>query len=244
MGLPGLNDDECNNLELNDGIFMNEILQHIESLGIIPVVIIDDEANAEPLSEALLCAGLSTMEITFRTNAAKSALVRITKTNPSMLLGAGTVLTVDQAKIAIDAGARYVVSPGFNRHVVDHCLENGVLVLPGVITPTEIQTALDAGIHVVKFFPAEAAGGREYLTAVGAPFKNLRFIPTGGIDQSNFLSYFTNPQVSACGGSWMVKPSLISSKRFEEIRQLTSSALESLRNFRLSSAGNPAPNNK
>lgn len=208
---------------------MNPILEQLGRIRLIPVIVIDHEDDAVPLAEALQAGGLPTMEITFRTAAAKGALTKISRTMPGMVLGAGTVLSVEQAKTALDAGATYIVSPGLNRKVVEYCLKANVLVTPGVITPTEIEAALDLGLNVVKFFPAEASGGLEYLKAVSAPYKDIRFIPTGGITAANLVSYLSFRPVLACGGSWMVKADLIAAKRFDEIRNLTGQAVQ-LRN--------------
>jgi 2-dehydro-3-deoxyphosphogluconate aldolase/(4S)-4-hydroxy-2-oxoglutarate aldolase len=204
---------------------MNSILKQLGLIGIIPVVVIDDEANAEPLAEALLEGGLPTMEVTFRTDAAKNAIVRIANAYPQMLLGAGTVLTVDQVKTSVACGAKYIVSPGLNRKVVEYCLQNGITVTPGVLTPTEIEAAIQLGLEVVKFFPAEPSGGLEYLKAVSAPFRQIKFIPTGGINAANVLAYLKFPKVLACGGSWMVKADFIEGKRFDEIKRLTEEAV-------------------
>lgn len=204
---------------------MNSILDQLGLIGIIPVVVIEDEADAEPLAQALLDGGLATMEITFRTDAAKNAITRISKAYPAMLLGAGTVLTVDQVKMAVGCGAKYIVSPGLNRKVVEYCLQNGIAVTPGVVTPTEVETAIEMGLQVVKFFPAEASGGLNYLKAISAPFRQMKFIPTGGIDAANVLAYLKFPKVLACGGSWMVKADLIVGKRFDEIKRLTVEAV-------------------
>ena len=205
---------------------MNPILEKIGQLKIVPVVVIQDERDAEPLAQALLDGGLPTMEITFRTDAAKAAIGRIAKSHSAIVLGAGTVLSVDQVKAAVDAGARYIVSPGIPPKVVEYCLKKGICVTPGVVTPTEIAAALEYGLEVVKFFPAEASGGIEYLKAISAPFPNLKFIPTGGIDESNLLPYLQHPKVLAVGGSWMVKPALIAGKQFEEITRLTAQAVQ------------------
>jgi 2-dehydro-3-deoxyphosphogluconate aldolase/(4S)-4-hydroxy-2-oxoglutarate aldolase len=203
---------------------MNAILERLGLAGIIPVVVIDDESHALPLAEALLKGGLATMEITYRTAAAQKSIATIARLLPGILPGAGTVLTVEQAKGAVDAGARYVVSPGLSPSVVSYCIERGIAVLPGVVTPTEIQGALALGIDVVKFFPAEASGGLAYLKAVGAAFRSVKFVPTGGIDESNVAAYLAHPQVLACGGSWMVKQSLIAGKQFAEITRLAGRA--------------------
>ncbi len=204
---------------------MNALFSQLRAFGIIPVVVIDNEDSAEPLAQALIDGGLPCAEITFRTAAAENAIQRIAAKYPSMLVGAGTVLSVDQAKKALDAGAKFIVSPGLNQKVVEFCLHQHVTVIPGVLTPTEVSAAIDLGLEVVKFFPAEASGGVAYLKAISAPFKGIKFIPTGGIDESNLLSYLQLPSVLACGGSWMVKPELIASCRFDEIAQVTARAV-------------------
>jgi 2-dehydro-3-deoxyphosphogluconate aldolase/(4S)-4-hydroxy-2-oxoglutarate aldolase len=214
---------------------MKSVLDRLGEIGIIPVVVIDDPAHAEPLAEVLLEGGLPTMEVTFRTDAARAAMERIAKSHPSILLGAGTVLTTDQVKMAVNAGARYIVSPGLSRKVVEYCLNSDLPVTPGVITPTEVETALDMGLQVVKFFPAEPSGGLAYLKAISAPFRTIRFIPTGGIDATNILPYLKFPKVLACGGSWMVKAELIAGKKFDEIKRLTIEAV-ALRQSALSKA--------
>lgn len=216
---------------------MNSILEKLGLIGIIPVVVIDDEENAGPLARALLDGGLPTMEVTFRTDAARAAMLRVAKEHPAMLLGAGTVLTVDQAKTAVDCGAKYIVSPGLNRKVVEHCLKNGIAVTPGVATPTEIEAAIEMGLEVVKFFPAEASGGLDYLKAISAPFRNIRFIPTGGIDETKFLPYLKFSKVLACGGSWMVKAEMIADKRFDEIQKLAGQAVAKMLGFQLTHVG-------
>jgi 2-dehydro-3-deoxyphosphogluconate aldolase/(4S)-4-hydroxy-2-oxoglutarate aldolase len=159
-----------------------------------------------------------------------------------MLLGAGTVVTVDQVKTAVDCGAQYIVSPGLSRTVIEYCRQNDIAVTPGVATPTEIEAALDLGLQVVKFFPAEANGGLEYLKAISAPFKQMKFIPTGGIDENNLLPYLKFPAVLACGGSWMVKADLVSGKRFDEVKRLTEQAVAKMLGFQLSHMGINNPN--
>ena len=212
---------------------MNTILDQIGLCGIVPVVVINDARHAAPLAEALLEGGLPCIEVTFRTSAAPAAIGAIAKQHPSMLLGAGTVLTVDQIKQAVDLGSRYIVSPGLNRRVVEYCLKHDIPVTPGVATPTEIETALDLGLTIVKFFPAEPLGGLPYLKAIAAPYAMVRFIPTGGIDESNLVGYLKFPSVVACGGSWMVKAELISGGRFDEIRRISSRAVGQMLGFTL-----------
>jgi 2-dehydro-3-deoxyphosphogluconate aldolase / (4S)-4-hydroxy-2-oxoglutarate aldolase len=216
---------------------MTEIYDQIGVLGIVPVVVIEDEAQAEPLAEALSAAGLPCAEITFRTTAAAGAIYRISKSFPMLLVGAGTVLNVDQAKKAVDNGARFIVSPGTNRKVLEYCNRTGIPAIPGVVTPSELMVALELGHTVVKFFPAEACGGISYLRALAAPFGGVRFIPTGGIDESNLLPYLKHPAVLACGGSWMVKQDAISSGKFDDIRTITQQAVSLVLGFDLRHVG-------
>jgi len=203
---------------------MDDVLSRLGRLKIVPVAKIEDARAAEPLCDALLEGGLPCAEITFRTEAAAEA-IRIAASRSDMLVGAGTVLKVDWAKHAVDAGARFIVSPGFNPKVVGYCVENNIPVTPGVGTPTDIEAALDYGLEVLKFFPAEAFGGLKTLKAVGAPYGMVRFIPTGGINAGNLLDYLRYDKVFACGGSWMVKAELISAGRFDEITRLTREAV-------------------
>ncbi len=204
---------------------MDKILEQIGICGIVPVIIIDDAENSIPLASALIEGRLPVGEITFRTKAAKESIVKIAKEFPEMLLGAGTVLSIEQVKSAVDAGAKFIVSPGLNPKVVEYCLTKNIPITPGIATPTEIERALEFNLEVVKFFPAEALGGLNYLKAISAPFGNLRFIPTGGVDEKNLANYLQYQKVLACGGSWMVKSDLITNKKFDEIKKLTIEAL-------------------
>jgi 2-dehydro-3-deoxyphosphogluconate aldolase/(4S)-4-hydroxy-2-oxoglutarate aldolase len=204
---------------------MKKIFEYIGSYRIVPVIIIDDSENALPLASALIEGGLPVAEVTFRTKAASKSIQLIAKTFPDLLLGAGTVLTIDQVKNAIDSGAKFIVSPGLNPKVVEYCVDNEILIIPGIATPSEIERAMEFNLEVLKFFPAEALGGLNYLKAVSAPYGNLKFIPTGGIDEKNLLSYLKFPKILACGGSWMVKSDLISNKKFDEIKNLTMLAI-------------------
>ena len=216
---------------------MNAILENIGLTGIVPVIAIEHAEDAEPLAQALSEGGLPCAEITFRTKAGQEAIARVAKSHPTLLLGAGTVLTVEQVQAAVDAGARFIVSPGLNRKVVEYCLANDVPITPGVLTPSEIEVALEYGLEVVKFFPAEAGGGLAYLKAISAPYKSLRFIPTGGIDESNLLSYLKFPKVHACGGSWMVKPEMITNHQFDDIKKITAAAVAGMLGFSLKHVG-------
>jgi 2-dehydro-3-deoxyphosphogluconate aldolase / (4S)-4-hydroxy-2-oxoglutarate aldolase len=204
---------------------MHDILSRIGELKIIPVISLDDAADAVPLGEALAAGGLPIIEITFRTQAAEQAIRALANGN-QLLVGAGTVLNVDTAKRAVDAGAKFIVSPGFNPKVVSWCIGAGVAITPGTATPTDIEMALDHGLSVVKFFPAEAMGGIRMLKAVAAPYGMMRFVPTGGIGPENLEEYLKFPKVLACGGSWMAAKELIAERRFDKIRELTRQAVE------------------
>jgi 2-dehydro-3-deoxyphosphogluconate aldolase/(4S)-4-hydroxy-2-oxoglutarate aldolase len=216
---------------------MDEVLEKIGELGIVPVVKIDRPEDAIPLGRSLIEGDLPVAEITFRTAAAESAIKNLNRELPELLVGAGTVLSVEQVKKAISAGARFIVSPGFNPKVVDFCVENGIPITPGLNNPTQIEMALERGLEVVKFFPAEPSGGIELLKAMAAPYSGIKFIPTGGINKENLNSYLSYDRVHACGGSWMVKAELISSSRFDEITRLTREAVSTILGFEFSHLG-------
>ncbi len=205
---------------------MDDVLKEIEKFGIVPVIVIEDADKAIPLAEALINGELPVAEVTFRTAAAREAIEKIAKAYPNVLLGAGTVLSIEQVKSAVDSGAKYIISPGFNIKVVEYCASNNIIITPGVATPSEIEKALECNLNVVKYFPAEALGGLSYLKAISAPYGNLRFIPTGGIDEKNLLPYLKFKKVVACGGSWMVKNDLIANNEFEKITLLSNEALK------------------
>lgn len=211
---------------------MQEILDTLGYLGVVPVVEIERADEAVPLGKALIAGGLPCAEITFRTSAAEEAIRRIASELPQILIGAGTVLSVGQAEKAVAAGARYIVSPGFDPKIVDWCLARSVPVTPGVATPTEINMALDKGLNILKFFPAEALGGLKMLKALAAPYGDVKFIPTGGINSKNLADYLSLPAVHACGGSWLVTSKLISAGEFAEITRLTEEALSIVRQVR------------
>ncbi|MCB9138245.1 MAG: bifunctional 4-hydroxy-2-oxoglutarate aldolase/2-dehydro-3-deoxy-phosphogluconate aldolase [Caldilineaceae bacterium] len=204
---------------------MNSVLQQLKEIGIIPVVAVDEAETAVPLGQALLTGGLPCAEITFRTAAAADAIRNMRAAFPEMLVGAGTVLTVAQAEQAKTAGAKFIVTPGFDAAVVDWCLANAMPVTPGVMTPTDINLALTRGLRLLKFFPAEVAGGIKALKAIGAPYGDVRFIPTGGITADNLADYLRLPMVHACGGSFMVKKALIAAGQFDEIARRTEQAV-------------------
>ena len=194
-------------------------------LRIIPVVAIHDANHADSLADALIVGELPCAEITFRTDAAAEAITKIAARG-DMIVGAGTVLKIEQVKQAVACGACFIVSPGFSPKVVQYCVENAIPVTPGVCTPTDIQMAHEFGLDIVKFFPAEASGGLKTLKAVSAPFQMMKFIPTGGIGPKNVLEYLEHHKVPACGGSWMVKSNLISDEQFNEITRLSHEAVK------------------
>jgi 2-dehydro-3-deoxyphosphogluconate aldolase/(4S)-4-hydroxy-2-oxoglutarate aldolase len=203
---------------------MNDALSRIEALQIVPVISIEHAADAPALGEALLAGGLPIAEITFRTDAAEAS-IRALARRGELLVGAGTVLNVQTAQRALNAGAKFIVSPGFNPKVVSWCLKAGVPIMPGVATPTDVEMALEHGLSAVKFFPAEALGGLKMLKAIAAPFAMMRFVPTGGIDAANLGEYLRFPSVLACGGSWMVSKEILAERRFDQITCLARDAL-------------------
>ena len=204
---------------------MNEVIQQFEKIGIIPVVVIEDAKDAEPLGRALVEGGLPCAEVTFRTEAAEEAIKIMCEKFPDMLVGAGTVLTIEQVDRAVAAGAKFIVSPGINPKVVEYCVNKNIPITPGTCTPSNIETAIEYDLDVVKFFPAEASGGLRYIKAIAAPYTGMRFMPTGGINENNIREYLAYDRVIACGGSWMVKSELIKSGNFNKIMELTKEAV-------------------
>jgi 2-dehydro-3-deoxyphosphogluconate aldolase/(4S)-4-hydroxy-2-oxoglutarate aldolase len=204
------------------------VLDEIRRLKVVPVIVIDNAERALGLADALANGGLPCAEVTFRTPAAAEALRRIAADRPHVLAGAGTVLTTEQAARARDAGARFIVSPGINPKVVRWCQDHDVPVFPGVCTPTEIETALECGLNVVKFFPAEPSGGVAYLKAIAAPFPDLSFMPTGGISATNVRDYLGFKRVVACGGSWMAPQDWIQQGEFDRIQQAVANTVSTL----------------
>lgn len=211
---------------------MNEVLMKIGQMGIVPVVVLNDVKNAVPLAQSLINGGLPCAEVTFRTEAAQQSIAEISKNFPQMFVGAGTVLTTEQVDRAVDAGAKFIVSPGFNPKVVEYCIKKGYPVTPGIMTPTELEMALEFGLDVVKFFPAENAGGLKMIKAMAAPYTKMKFMPTGGINPQNVRDYLQCDKILACGGSWMVKGDLINSGNFAEIEKLTKEASQIVKEIR------------
>ncbi len=198
----------------------------LEQFGVVPVVVLKDVKDAIPLADALVRGGLPCAEVTFRTDAAEESIRLMSEKYPEMLVGAGTVLTIEQVDRAVNAGAKFIVSPGFDPEIVDYCLEKDIPVFPGCITPSEVAQGVKRGLKVVKFFPAEQAGGVDMIKAMGAPYGMVKFMPTGGINAKNLESYLSCKNIICCGGSWMVKGDLITEGKFDEIEALTKEAVE------------------
>lgn len=222
---------------MNDKNRADNIFKKIGEHGLIPVIKIDDAADALPLARSLCAGGLPVAEITFRTACAARAIQVIREGLPNMILGAGTVLNVEQAEAAVGSGAQFIVSPGFNPHVVDWCVGHDIPVAPGCATPSDIEAALRVGLDTVKFFPAEASGGIPMIKALSGPYTGMRFIPTGGINELNLVDYLKNSCVLACGGSFMVRDEYIKTGAFDKITELTRSALMTLYGFELAHLG-------
>ena len=216
---------------------MNEVLKKIGAIGIVPVVKIDDANDAVPLAKALCEGGLPCAEITFRTAAAEEAIRNITKAFPDMLVGAGTVLTTEQVDRAVGAGAKFIVSPGLNPKIVKYCVDKNIPVTPGCSNPSDVEQAIELGLDVVKFFPAEQAGGIKMIKAMAAPYVNMKFMPTGGINAKNLNDYLSFPKIHACGGSWMVSGDMINAKEFDKIRDMTREAVQTMLGFELAHVG-------
>ena len=211
---------------------MNELLHKIQQIGIVPVVVLNDAEDAEPLAKALCEGGLPCAEVTFRTDAAEEAIRTMTEKFPEMLVGAGTVLTAEQVDRAVAAGAQFIVSPGLNPRLVKYCVDIGIHVIPGCSNPSDIEQALEYGLEAVKFFPAEPAGGLPMIKAMAAPYTGVRFMPTGGINPSNVKEYLAYDRILACGGSWMVKGNLVDAGEFDKITELTKEAVEIVKESR------------
>lgn len=211
---------------------MANIMVQIEKTGVIPVVVINDVEDAEPLAQALCEGGLPCAEVTFRTAAAEESIRKMTDIYPDMLIGAGTVLTTEQVDRAVAAGAKFIVSPGFDPEVVDYCILKQIPVFPGCITPSEVAQAVKRGLKVVKFFPAVQFGGVSTIQALTAPYVGLKFMPTGGVNAKNLADYLQCKSIIACGGSWMVKSDLIKAGEFEKIKDMTKEAVSLVNEIR------------
>lgn len=211
---------------------MSELLQRVQDFGVVPVVVLNDAKDAKPLAKALCEGGLPCAEVTFRTEAAEESIRIMATEFPEMLIGAGTVLTIDQVDRAVAAGAKFIVSPGFDPEIVDYCLSKNILVLPGCITPSEVAQAVKRGLTVIKFFPAEQFGGVATIKALAAPYTSVKFMPTGGISAKNLADYLGFKKIIACGGSWMVKGDLVAAGEFDKIKEMTAEAVALVKEIR------------
>ena len=211
---------------------MSDIYERFEQIGIIPVVVLEDAKDALPLGRALMEGGLPAAEVTFRTAAAEESIRIMAENFPDMLVGAGTVLTTEQVDRAVGAGAKFIVSPGFDPEVVKYCLEKGIPVCPGTQTASEMMAALKLGLKHVKFFPAENAGGLKMIKAIGAALTALRYMPTGGINAENVRDYLKDPKIFCCGGSWMVKGDMIRAGAFDTIKEKVAEAAAIVKEIR------------
>ena len=211
---------------------MNELLNKISKIGIVPVVVLDDADKAVSVAKALQKGGIDCAEVTFRTAAAEEAIQNIARECPDMLLGAGTVLTTAQVDAAVRAGAQFIVTPGYNPDVVNYCVSKEIPIVPGCMDTNAIEMALAAGLDTVKFFPAEQAGGLNYIKAIAAPYVGMKFMPTGGINAKNVRDYLACDKIFACGGSWMVKGDLVKSGQFDKIQELVKEAVEIVKESR------------
>ena len=208
------------------------IFEQFAKIGIIPVVVLDDPKDAAPLAKALCENGLPCAEVTFRTAAAEESIRIMAREFPDMLVGAGTVLTTEQVDRAVNAGAKFIVSPGLNPKIVQYCIDKSIPITPGTQTPSEMEQALELGLKVVKFFPAEPAGGLNMIKAVAAPYVDLKFMPTGGVNAKNVRDYLAYNKIIACGGSWMVKKDLISAGKWDEVAALVKEAADIVKEIR------------
>ncbi len=216
---------------------MNKVIEEISKIGIVPVIALDDAKDAESLAKALCEGGLPCAEITFRTAAAEESIRIMAEKFPGMLVGAGTVLTTEQVDRAVGAGAKFIVSPGLNPKVVAYCTSKDIPVVPGCANPSDVEQAIELGLDVVKFFPAEAAGGLNMIKAMSAPYTSVKFMPTGGINANNLIDYLNFNKIVACGGSWMVNKDMVVAGQFDKITELTREAVTKMLGFELKHIG-------
>jgi len=216
---------------------MDGVLERLGNAGLVPVVVIEDVANAVPTANALFAGGIDVMEITLRTKAGLDSIIAVVKNGPDMLVGAGTVITLEQTKQCADAGAKFIVSPGFNRSQVEWCLKSNLVVIPGCVTPTEIMEAMELGLNVLKFFPANVYGGLEAIKSLAGPFGNVKFIPTGGVNALNLGEFVASPFVHSVGGSWVCSKADIAAGNFVKITTLCAEAMKNLMGFEFAHIG-------
>lgn len=211
---------------------MNDVMSQIKQTGIVPVVKLNDVSKAIPLCNALLAGGINVAEVTFRTEQAPDVIKKISNECKNMIVGAGTIINVEQAKKAIDCGAKFIVSPGFSKDIVLVCQSQNVPVIPGCITPTEIMQAIECGLDVVKFFPAKEFGGLATMKSLSAPFAQIKFMPTGGVSLDNLKEFISAKFIVACGGTYMVKEDLINNEKYDEITKLSKQSTDIIKEVR------------
>jgi 2-dehydro-3-deoxyphosphogluconate aldolase/(4S)-4-hydroxy-2-oxoglutarate aldolase len=221
---------------------MNEVLEKLSAIGIVPVIAINDVEKAVPLAKALVAGGIPCAEVTFRTAEAEEAIKRMAEAVPELIVGAGTVLTPEQADRAVAAGSKFIVSPGLNPKVVKHCLDKGYVITPGTANPSDVEVAIELGLEVVKFFPAEAAGGIKMIKSMAAPYTKMRFMPTGGINADNLNNYLSFDKIICCGGSWMVPKDALNAGDFDKITELCKEAVQSMLGLEVAHVGINAAN--
>ncbi|MCR5145263.1 MAG: bifunctional 4-hydroxy-2-oxoglutarate aldolase/2-dehydro-3-deoxy-phosphogluconate aldolase [Lachnospiraceae bacterium] len=209
---------------------MDDMLKQVADFKVVPVVVIENVEDALPLAQALVNGGLPVAEVTFRTAAAADAIKVMSEKCPELCVGAGTIVTVEQCKKAVECGAKFIVSPGYVEEVTQYCIDNQIPIFPGVCTPTELINVVNKGLPVAKFFPAAQYGGLKTINALGSVFPQMKFMPTGGVSESNVLEYLASPKIIAAGGSWMVKGDLIKAGKFDEIEAMTKSVVELVKN--------------
>lgn len=222
---------------------MQDMHSLIYGLGIVPVIVLNDAKDAVPLAKALIAGGLPVAEVTFRTDAAAESIRAMVRETPEMLVGAGTVTSIAKAKEALDAGAKFIVTPGFNPEVVSWCAENNVPVFPGCTTASEVEAAMNMGLTIVKFFPAEQSGGLARIKALCAPYPSMKFMPTGGVSLKNIAEYLAFPKVFACGGSFMAPDDAVKNGRWDEIAELSRQAVRAAHGYELAHVGIYTENN-
>lgn len=214
-----------------------DVLKRLANAGVVPVVVLEDAADAVPTANAMVAGGIDVMEITFRTAAAADSIRAVSESCPDMMVGAGTVVNLEQCKLAVECGAKFIVSPGYDEEVVAWCVENGVACTPGCVTPTEIMAALKHGLKVIKFFPANIYGGLNAIKALSGPFPGVKFLPTGGVNQANLGEFMANPRIHAVGGSWVCPKADIANHNFEHITELCKAARAEMMGFEVAHVG-------
>ncbi len=218
-----------------------DVLKRLAQSGVVPVVVLEDAKDAVPTAKAMLAGGIDVMEITFRTAAAADSIKAVAQECPDMVVGAGTVINLEQCKLAVECGAKFIVSPGYDEETVAWCCDNGIPVTPGCVTPTEIMMALKHGLKVLKFFPANVYGGLSAIKSLAGPFGGVKFIPTGGVNAQNLAEFVSSPYIHAVGGSWICPKADIAAGNFDKITALCKEARKSLLGFEVAHIGINTP---